>query len=120
MRLPHCPAPAGLSVECLEDRSVPATHTYTNAGVTFNWSETANWDAAGKPTTGEAGVIIVVFPLAGTPSNQDIAGLVIDRINFTNTGNVVTLVDPLGLNGATPHPTPEHRRRQQHHHRRHH
>ena len=89
-----------LHVTRLEDRTVPATHIYTNAGVTFNWSEAANWDAAGAPTTGEVGGTIVVFPLAGTPSNQDIVGLVIARINFTNTGNTVTLVQPLGIDGG--------------------
>lgn len=83
----------------LEDRSVPATHTYTNAGATFNWSEPANWDAAGVPTTGEAGGTIVTFPGA-VPSNQDIVGLVIARINFTSGGNSVTVVTPLGINGG--------------------
>src|SRR5688572_2545003 len=85
----------------LEDRTVPAVHTYDNGGATFNWSDAGNWDAAGVPTTGEAGGTIVVFPFAGVTSNQNIPGLVIDRIDFTNTNNTVTLVQPLGLSGQT-------------------
>jgi autotransporter-associated beta strand protein len=92
-----------LQLEALEDRLALATHAWTNAAGTGLWSNALNW-TGGKPTTGESGGTIVVL---GTVSNQltstqDIAGLVVDQIQFTtNSGNTIKLTNQnLGLNGA--------------------
>src|SRR5258708_7914499 len=53
-----------LGVEKLEDRVVPATHTWTGAwgDINHNWSEPANWTFLnGAPSTGEPGGTIVNF-----------------------------------------------------------
>ncbi len=89
-----------LRVESLEDRTVPFVHTWTDGSFfTNNWSDAANWNG-GVPTTGELGGTIVVFPTGDLSINQDIPGLVVDRIDFTSTGNTLTLGVPLGLNGT--------------------
>ena len=52
-RLPLRKAPrASLQLERLEDRAVPATHTWTGAGGDGNWSNSANW-SGGAPTLTE-------------------------------------------------------------------
>jgi fibronectin-binding autotransporter adhesin len=89
-------------VEALEDRLAPAVHTW-DAGSPFTpfWSDAANWGATGVPTTGEADGTIVVIPINKTPSIQDITGLVIDQLQFTNSGfATVTLATPLGIDGS--------------------
>ena len=92
-----------LHLEVLEDRLAPATHTWTNTLGTGNWSDPGNW-TGGKPTTGESGGTIVVFgTVAGQlTSTQNIAGLVVDQIQFTtHPGNTINLTTQnLGLNGA--------------------
>ena len=92
-----------LQLVALEDRLVPATHTWTNAAGTDLWSNALNW-TGGKPTTGETGGTIVVFGTVATQlaSTQDIAGLSVDQIQFTkNPGTTINLTTQnLGLNGA--------------------
>ena len=90
-----------LGVECLEDRTVPATHTYTNGGAFIFWTDAGNW-SGGAPAVGEAPLVILNFPGTGVASTQNIGpGLVINQINFTGTTNTVTLAQPLGLDGST-------------------
>ncbi len=45
-----------LTLVALESRITPAVHTWTNTGLSDNWSDINNWDAAGVPTTGESAV----------------------------------------------------------------
>lgn len=87
-----------LRVERLEDRAVPATHTWINAAG-GNWSVGANW-TGGVPTSNEPGGTIVVVPLA-VNLTQDIPNLTIDQLQFTAPSSVgLTLTQPLTFNGS--------------------
>jgi autotransporter-associated beta strand protein len=94
-----------LTLEPLESRLAPAVHTWDDGSLsTNNWSDAANWDATGVPTTGEAGGTIVVIPINDASSYQNIAGLVINQILFMNSGSAtVTLLTPLGIDGSVSH-----------------
>ena len=90
-----------LTLDTLETRITPAVHTWDNGGATNNWSDAGNWDAVGVPTTGEAGGTIVVIPINDSTINQDIVGLVIGQLQFTNPGSsTLTIVTPLGIDGT--------------------
>ena len=89
-----------LRVEALEDRSVPATHTWTALGGSFDWSDAGNWDAAGKPTSNEPGGTIVVMPVNDDPV-QDIPNLTIASIEFkAPTAVTLQLTQPLTIDGT--------------------
>ena len=91
-----------LALDTLEARITPATHTWTNLGPTNNWSDAGNWGVTGVPTTGEAGGTLVVIPINDSTINQDIVGLVIGQLQFSNPGSsTLTVVTPLGLDGST-------------------
>jgi fibronectin-binding autotransporter adhesin len=94
-----------LTLEPLESRLAPAVHTWDDGSLsTNNWSDAANWDATGVPTTGEVGGTIVIIPINDPTSFQDIAGLVINQILFMNSGSAtVTLLTPLGIDGSVSH-----------------
>lgn len=76
-----------------------STHTWTG-GAGGVWSSAGNW-SGGVPTTGESGGTIVQFN-TGSSSTMDIAGLVLNEIHFTGTGNTLTIANgkSLGLSGA--------------------
>jgi autotransporter-associated beta strand protein len=76
-----------------------ATHTWIgpSGGV---WSNSANWSAASKPTSGEPGGTIVQFG-SNTTSTMDIAGLTVDEIHFTGASNTINGSQTLTLNGST-------------------
>ncbi len=98
----HTPPARRLTLDTLETRITPAVHTWDNGGATNNWSDAGNWDAVGVPTTGEAGGTVVVIPINDSTINQDIAGLVIGQLQFTNPGSsTLTVVTPLGIDGST-------------------
>jgi hypothetical protein len=99
------------SLELLENRLVPAVHTWTGASMTSNnWSDPENW-SGGAPTAGEANVSLIFSnSVGGSPtrrtSNNDITGLTVSSIQFTEniytmsfeiafgyvlTGNAITL-----------------------------
>jgi hypothetical protein len=94
------------AVTVLEDRATPATHTWTGAGATDNWSDAGNW-SGGVPTSGEPGGTVVVFDTVvstrGTPASvQDIPGLVLDQLRFDPGSRVsVSVVANLGISGQT-------------------
>src|SRR3954468_21712941 len=89
-------------LDALEVRLAPATHTWTGGSLVSGfWSDPTNWDAAGVPTTGEKGGTLVQIPVNDTSMIQNITGLVIDRIQFTNSGSsTLTLKSALGINGG--------------------
>ncbi len=85
-----------LRVETLEDRAVPATVTWDNGGGTFNWSEAANWNNNIAPVNGDTVVLIGNYT-----TFQDIPGLVLNQIQFTNSSAAtLTLNTPLGIDGV--------------------
>src|SRR5262249_11957878 len=90
---------ARLHLETLEDRTTPAVHTWTHGGTTANWSDSANWDANGVPTSAEPGGTVVVFSTGDLTPVMNITGLVVDQIRFTSAGNKINLSKPLALNG---------------------
>src|SRR5687768_6420253 len=75
-----------LRIEQLEERLVPATHTWDGGGVTNNWSEGANWTSNVAPDSADDRVVIVTN---GT-TVMNIPGLNIGRLEF-NTGGVATV-----------------------------
>ncbi|CAN5302169.1 hypothetical protein BH11PLA2_BH11PLA2_31690 [soil metagenome] len=88
----------------LEDRSVPATHTWTGLGATGNWSLAANWDSAGVPgsTAPEPNQDIkIIFPSFGSvtqrSSVQNIPNLIVDQIAFQGSDYSVQLSSGLTL-----------------------
>ena len=88
---------ARLGVESLEDRAVPAAHTWTGA-VNSLWSESGNWDG-GVPTSDEPDDTVIVF-LGNTSSVMDIDGLRVNRFDFLGTNNTVTLSTPLAMGSS--------------------
>jgi fibronectin-binding autotransporter adhesin len=62
------------------------------------WSTAGNW-IGGKPTSGESGGTIVEFDSSST-STMDIAGLVVDQIDFTGAGNTINGSTPLTISGS--------------------
>ena len=85
--------------ERLEDRAVPASHLWNDLGATNNWSDAGNW-TGGIPTNGEVGGTIVVIPINDATCNQDIAGLVLNKLQFTNAGSsTITLNKALTISG---------------------
>ena len=77
--------------------SQAATHTWTGS-VNGVWSSGANW-SGGIPTTGESGGTIVQFG-SNTTSSMNIAGLVVDQIHFTGSGNTINGTTALGISGS--------------------
>lgn len=75
-----------------------STHTWTGAGDGLNWSDAANW-TGGAPTSGEPGGTILVFG-TGVTTNDNIAGLIVDQLHFTTTGNAVSATVALTLRGG--------------------
>ena len=87
------------SLEFLEDRIAPATHTWVGPTAGGSWSNPANWDAAdGVPTTGEVGGTIVQFN-GGIASTDNLAGLIVDQVHFTAGGNTILGTTALGIAG---------------------
>jgi autotransporter-associated beta strand protein len=85
-----------LRVEVLEDRVVPATRTWDNGGVTYNWSEAANWDNDIAPVSGDTVVLTGNYNTI-----QNIAGLELSQLQFQNSSAAtLSLATPLGLNGS--------------------
>jgi autotransporter-associated beta strand protein len=84
---PRRPGPA-LRVEALEDRLTPAVHTWTGGDEGNFWSGSTNWLNASPPTAGESNVVLNFGdPAARQKTNiDDIAGLSVQQINFTDTG----------------------------------
>jgi fibronectin-binding autotransporter adhesin len=81
------------SLELLEDRLVPATHTWTGAASNL-WSNGNNW-TGGKPVAGEAHTALVFPAGASNVLNvNDVAGLTLESISFTGGGYFI------GANGA--------------------
>ncbi len=90
--------PARLGVESLEDRAVPATHTWTGA-VDNQWSNSGNW-TGGAPMVGETNVTVIFD--TGRNTNQDINNLIVDQISFTGQNNTINLTVPsTTLRGTT-------------------
>ncbi len=71
--------------------SEAATHTWAGAGLSGFWSLPANWAANNPPTAGEAAPVIITFPSGAARLNNtnNVAGLVIDQLNFTGTGYTI-------------------------------
>jgi autotransporter-associated beta strand protein len=94
-RCPHSPI-----FEILEERSMPATHTWSGA-VSGLMSLDGNWSTGGHPMNGESGPIVLLFP--GTAANftvvDDLAGLTVDQIQFT--GSSKSYVISGGAGGVT-------------------
>jgi|GEM_PF-2546934 len=88
-----------LQVEILEDRVVPATRTWDDQGATYNWSEAANWSDNTAPVFGDT----VILPSAFN-YNQDIIGLVLEQLQFTNGSGtaILSLNTPLSILGSSP------------------
>ena len=74
-----------------------AIHTWTGLGGNALWSTAANWNG-GKPTTGESGGTTVIFN-SNVTSTMDVAGLVVDLVEFIGSGNTVNGTTTLGING---------------------
>ncbi|HEV8269207.1 MAG TPA: hypothetical protein VGR00_13270, partial [Thermoanaerobaculia bacterium] len=66
--------------------SSAATHVLAAGG--GNWSSAASWASGGIPTSGEMGGTIVQIP-GSTTSTDDIAGLVVDLLDFTGSGAIL-------------------------------
>ncbi len=67
----------------LVDSARAATHTWTGAMGDGRWSTAGNW-SGGAPAAGEAAIVTLVFPVAGSKlSTNDIAGLTIDQIQIS-------------------------------------
>ncbi len=62
-------------IEGLENRIVPATHTWKGLGATANWSDAGNWDTT---PMGDSTAALVFPAITGNP-------------NFTNTNNLPVL-----------------------------
>lgn len=94
------PVAPRLSLEALEGRVVPATHTWVDGPNNNNWSDATNWDANGPPTSNEPGGTIVVLGVEDS-SVQDIPNLTIDQLQFTDPfGVLLALNQPLAFNGS--------------------
>src|SRR6185369_4187964 len=81
------PVFAPVRMEFLEDRTAPATLTWTGAAGT-NWSDAGNWTGGGVPSAANnvlnftAGASVAKYT-----SNNDIAGLTGITINITDAVN---------------------------------
>jgi|GEM_PF-4179323 len=94
-----------LRLEALEDRSVPAVHTWDAGGSSLNWSDAGNWDAAGPPTSNEPGGTFVVFPIDDITTIQNIPNLSLAGITFSNpTGIQIRLDQPLTIDNDANNP----------------
>jgi autotransporter-associated beta strand protein len=85
------------TLDVLEDRLTPATHTWTGAStVSPFWSDAANW-SGGAPGAGESGVALI-FPSALQMVNfNDITGLTVASVqltapNYILSGEAITLI----------------------------
>src|SRR5439155_997591 len=78
---PHLLA-AAAAIESLECRRLLATHVWSGGGDGVHWSNAGNW-TGGTPTSAEAGGTIVQMG-GGFISTDDIAGLVVDQLHFTD------------------------------------
>ena len=100
LRLPFVSVVLILTVFGCVQHLEAATHKWAGPASGGNWSNAANW-TNGKPTTGEVGGTIVFFS-SNITSTCDIAGLVVDLIQFGGTGNTVNGTagtTTLGING---------------------
>src|SRR5438105_1686707 len=87
-----------LSIEALEDRLTPATHTWI--GNNFSnpfWSNPQNW-VGGAPGANEKNVALVFSPSAVNASINDFPGLNVQSIEFDWTGDVLVGA-PINLMG---------------------
>ena len=85
-----------LRLEALEDRAVPAVHTWTGGGEDNLWSNPNNWDG-GVPTSNEPEVGGTRVELPGnTASVMDIVTLGIDFLTFMGD-HTLTLDTPLDI-----------------------
>src|SRR6478736_6915302 len=81
------PAFSPVRMEFLEDRTAPATLTWTGAAST-NWSDAGNWTGGGVPSAANnvlnftAGASVVKYT-----ANNDIAGLTGITINITDASS---------------------------------
>jgi autotransporter-associated beta strand protein len=79
--------------------ALAATHTWIGPP-NGTWSNAANWSGGSVPTSGELGGTIVKFG-SNTTSSMNIAGLVVDQIDFTGANNTINGTTPLAINGET-------------------
>ncbi len=74
------------------------THVWIG-GPTGSWSVGSNWDT-GTPSNGEPGGVVLQFG-SGIASTCNIAGLIVNQIHFTGTGNTISsTAGALGINGS--------------------
>jgi autotransporter-associated beta strand protein len=94
------------AVELLEERCVPATHTWTGAAGDGLWSTAHNWEGDSQPTTAETSIVLNFTNTGASITTDDISGtLNIDQINFTGTGYSLEAAagSSIGLTGiSTP------------------
>ena len=84
-----------LALECLEDRSVPATHVWTGGALSNNWTNNNNWNI-GAPNSADD---VLVFPNNAATKNNDnnfaagtaFAKIVIQDNGYDLRGNRVKL-----------------------------
>src|SRR5262245_18500211 len=72
------------SVELLEDRLAPATHTWNApTGPPALWSNSSNW-TVGAPQLGEANVVLIFpnNPALALTTFDDLDGLAVDQITL--------------------------------------
>ena len=67
--------------------ALASTHTWIGPASGGSWSTSANW-TNGLPTTGETGGTIVQFG-SSTSTTMNIAGLTVDQLHFTGTGDTI-------------------------------
>ncbi|AWM37417.1 Extracellular serine protease precursor [Gemmata obscuriglobus] len=96
-------ARALLRLALLEDRTVPATFTWTGA-VDTNWNTSGNWnDGAANTTVPSSPTDVLVFDStagANLTSNNDIAALTVSEIQITNPGYTITGTQPVTVTTA--------------------
>jgi autotransporter-associated beta strand protein len=85
-----------LQIQKLEDRSLMAVYTWTNAGADGSWTNAANWSAVGADSGGVAGVPdtsgdSVVFSGAGAGNVTVSSAVATDSIKFTGAAANYTL-----------------------------
>jgi autotransporter-associated beta strand protein len=80
--------------------ALASTHVWQGPPSGGLWSTAANW-TNGLPTTGEPGGTVVEFG-GSTSTTMNIAGLTVDQLHFTGTGNTILASGstPLGVSGS--------------------
>ena len=95
-----CLVAAGMFIVFGTNPALAATHVWQGPSSGGLWSNAANW-SNGLPTTGEAGGTIVQFG-SSTSTTMNIAGLTVDQLHFTGTGDTVLASGStaLGVSGS--------------------